>query len=356
MRTAFVTLLLPVLLGAMLWSCSSDNGNEADTQAPTVALQKPAAGDTVGTTSVTIVANAADNVGVVKAEFYIDEVLRQTVTAEPWQATIAIDALADGAHACSVKAYDAAGNVGTSFPPTVFIKGIRTVDIVYHMALLEIVTSANCVPCAPANEYYRTATQSSYYQERTAVIKYHAWFPRPTDQLWLSSQTWARPRITYLFDPIPIANASAPNAWADGATAGNTGAKWVEAIDRAIPVAAEAKIELSKQDQSGGVQLSIKVTGLTPTTYTDLVLHTVVTENNINYNDGNSENVHYDVMRIMLPDANGEAFTMVKDQAVNFSRAIAIDPGWSKDNLNVVVFVQSRTSKHILQTAKLSLK
>ena len=35
--------------------------------------------------------------------------------------------------------------------------------------------------------------------------------------------------------------------------------------DQAIPVAAEAKIELTKQDVSGGVSVAVKVTGLTAT-------------------------------------------------------------------------------------------
>jgi RHS repeat-associated protein len=80
-----------------------------DTQAPSITASE------VGTKgSITLNANATDNVGVSKVEFYVDGVLKSTRTAAPWSATLDSKTLPNGNHALIAKAYDIVGNVGTS--------------------------------------------------------------------------------------------------------------------------------------------------------------------------------------------------------------------------------------------------
>src|SRR5207244_8027868 len=91
----------------------------ADTTVPTTSVTAPANGATVsGTVSVT--ATASDNVGVTKMEIYIDGALRTSNTnatsiSYSWNTTT----FANGSHSIVSKAYDAAGNVGTSSTITV---------------------------------------------------------------------------------------------------------------------------------------------------------------------------------------------------------------------------------------------
>jgi hypothetical protein len=132
--------------------------------------------------------------------------------------------------------------------------------------------------------------------------------------------------------------------------------KWKAAVDNDLNKAPEAAIELSKQDQADKIVLTIKVTGLTSTEYTDLRLHTVVTEDSILYNGGNDENVHYAAMRTMIPDADGFPVTLVRGNQIVKTWEITPGTEWARDYLNAVVFVQSSGSKHVLQAAKLSLK
>lgn len=96
------------------------NANPADTTAPTTSITSPAAGATLsGTANVT--ASASDNVEVTKVEFFIDGVLAATDTASPysfaWNTTTATNA----SHTLTSKAYDAAGNVGTSADVSVIV-------------------------------------------------------------------------------------------------------------------------------------------------------------------------------------------------------------------------------------------
>jgi glutamine amidotransferase PdxT len=84
-----------------------------DTQAPTVSIIAPAAGTVLGTISVT--ANAADNVGVAGVQFILDGTnLGAEVTTAPYTISWNTTTVADGSHTLTAKARDAAGNTTTS--------------------------------------------------------------------------------------------------------------------------------------------------------------------------------------------------------------------------------------------------
>jgi hypothetical protein len=84
-----------------------------DTSAPTTSITAPANGATVsGTTNVT--ASATDNVGVTKVEFWLDGALASTDTTSPYEWSWNTTTASSGSHSLVSKAYDAAGNIGTS--------------------------------------------------------------------------------------------------------------------------------------------------------------------------------------------------------------------------------------------------
>jgi hypothetical protein len=84
-----------------------------DTTRPTTSLTAPAAGATL-TGTVTVSANASDNVGVTKVEFYRGTTLIGTDTTAPYSTSWNTTGVANGSYSLTSKAYDAAGNVGTS--------------------------------------------------------------------------------------------------------------------------------------------------------------------------------------------------------------------------------------------------
>ena len=90
----------------------------SDHTAPTAAISSPASNATLsGTASIT--ANASDDVGVVKVEFRVDGALIATATTSPWSASWVTTGAANGSHSLTAKAFDAAGNSGTSAAVTV---------------------------------------------------------------------------------------------------------------------------------------------------------------------------------------------------------------------------------------------
>src|SRR6185437_16160127 len=96
-----------------------------DTTAPTASLVTPTSNTTIAGT-VSITASASDNVGVTKVELYVDNVLKATDITTPYNFSLDTTSLTNSTHNLSVKAYDAAGNVGTSGMVMVDVSNVAT--------------------------------------------------------------------------------------------------------------------------------------------------------------------------------------------------------------------------------------
>jgi hypothetical protein len=100
--------------------------NSSDTTAPTVSITYPIPGSggsvptLTGTVSLT--AQATDNVGVVKVQYYCDNKLIGTATSAPFVYKWNTKKVTHGLHTLQAKAYDAAGNVGVSTSVTVMVQ------------------------------------------------------------------------------------------------------------------------------------------------------------------------------------------------------------------------------------------
>lgn len=99
-------------------TCSASitvSGASTDTTKPIVSITSPLNGAQVSrNTYITITANASDNKGVTKVEFRVDGILKCTDTSAPYTCSWQTPLLAGQTRKLGAKAYDAAGNVGTS--------------------------------------------------------------------------------------------------------------------------------------------------------------------------------------------------------------------------------------------------
>jgi len=93
--------------------------NVPDTAPPTIAIVSPEDGAKVSGT-VPVIVNASDNKGVVTVQLYVDNKLTSTSTTAPFTIMWNSRKVKRGTHTLFCKAYDAAGNVGTS--PTVTVQ------------------------------------------------------------------------------------------------------------------------------------------------------------------------------------------------------------------------------------------
>lgn len=92
-----------------------------DTNPPSVSVSNPINGATVaGTVAISIA--ASDDVGVSRVEVLEDGVVAQTLTATPFQASWDTTKIAGGAHTIAARAYDAAGNAGSSPTTQIYVQ------------------------------------------------------------------------------------------------------------------------------------------------------------------------------------------------------------------------------------------
>lgn len=102
-----------------------------DTTAPSVSIGSPTAGSKVGGL-VPVSVSGTDNVGVTRVELWVNGALYASDIASPYAFSWDAATVADGSNTLQAKAYDAAGNVGSSasvtltvandtIPPTVTI-------------------------------------------------------------------------------------------------------------------------------------------------------------------------------------------------------------------------------------------
>jgi hypothetical protein len=99
--------------GKILWSApiwvNQGAAPSGDTTPPTVS-----ASETGNANTITLSAVATDDVGVTKVEFWVDGALKGNSTTAPYSMTLDSRTLPNGTHSLMAKAFDAAGNSGSS--------------------------------------------------------------------------------------------------------------------------------------------------------------------------------------------------------------------------------------------------
>jgi PKD repeat protein len=96
-------------------------GSGGDSEAPSIAVTSPADGATVSGI-VTLTATASDNIAVASVRFYVDNVqVGPTLTSAPYTYNWDSETVSNGSHTIIAKAWDAAGNVGTSSTITITV-------------------------------------------------------------------------------------------------------------------------------------------------------------------------------------------------------------------------------------------
>ena len=116
------------------WTAATDGGaltacnfllTAPDGTPPTVSMTAPAAGATVSGT-ITLSANASDNVGVVGVQFLVDGANAGAEdTTAPYAVAYGTAALANGSHTFAARARDAAGNTKTATAVSVTVANVE---------------------------------------------------------------------------------------------------------------------------------------------------------------------------------------------------------------------------------------
>lgn len=149
-----------------------------DTQAPTVSLTAPSSGSTVSGT-ITVSANASDNVGVVGVQFKLDAAnLGAEDTTSPYSVSWNTTTATNGSHNLVAVARDAANNRATSTAATITVdnaaptvSSVTATSITYNSAVITWTTNE---ASDSQVEYGLTASYGSQTTLNTSMVTSHS--------------------------------------------------------------------------------------------------------------------------------------------------------------------------------------
>ena len=216
------------------------------------------------------------------------------------------------------------------------------------VVLLEDFANVSCVPCVTSDQIIESLFNNTYGPQKIAVVKFPTNFPSPNDPFYLANSSICNARMSYynvIFAPTLVVDGTLRPSATDSV-------KVKEKIDERLSATAPFRIDVSStfQDSSLIINLSVKAINLSGITLSDLVLYTIVTESDIEFDEApgaNGEKVFYNVLRKILPEDNGISLGNITSTSLNWQTDLLSN--WNPDNLHVVAFIQNAQTKEVLQ-------
>ena len=161
-------------------ACTSTPPPPSEITPPTASMTAPTAGSTVAGT-VTVTADASDNVGVAGVQFKLDGAnLGAEVTSAPYAISWNTTTAPIGAHTLTALARDAAGNVATSAGVDVTVANDVTASVISGLTVSSITSSGATIlwttnePSDTQVEYGVTTAYGSVTPLKTSLVTSHS--------------------------------------------------------------------------------------------------------------------------------------------------------------------------------------
>jgi hypothetical protein len=135
----------------------SVNNVTADTTPPTVS-----ASATGSSGNISLAANASDNVGVTKVEFYVDNALKGNDLTAPFALSLDSTTLANGSHTLTAKAFDAANNSSTSGAVSFSVNNAIVRELIKNAGFESNTTNWTATSGVISNDTTQAARTGSY--------------------------------------------------------------------------------------------------------------------------------------------------------------------------------------------------
>ncbi|KAA3611073.1 MAG: T9SS C-terminal target domain-containing protein [Calditrichaeota bacterium] len=217
-----------------------------------------------------------------------------------------------------------------------------------RIVLLEEATNASCGPCAANNPSLQEFCSKNF--GGVITVRYHAWWPGSDDPMYGANKSHNENRINY------YSINSVPAYTIDGISKGTPGniPKMRSEMNSQLAKFSPIKINVSAKFAEDSVKTNIQVLGLQDVAATNLKLRVAIIERKKTYNSppgSNGEKIFHDVMRTMLPTAQGTSIeSITNSDSLYYSFSVATKGYWHLDDLAVVAWVQSDDTKEIIQS------
>jgi len=217
--------------------------------------------------------------------------------------------------------------------------------------MVEIFTSTTCGPCAVQNPAFDNWLRNFANKDNVVVMKYHVWWPAPgNDPYYLANTSDPQSRKTFY-------NTNAvPNCYVDGVDYSYNYTSWVNGISSKLTSTSLFNIKTSGIKTGNDFDVNIKIDASAALPQANYVLHVGVVESELIYTGPNGDPRHEQVLRKMYPDATGEIMNIQPGQTKYFTRKISWNSNWKVDKSELVVFIQSNSTKTIMQASKSTMQ
>ncbi|MHC1706629.1 MAG: T9SS type A sorting domain-containing protein [Bacteroidales bacterium] len=219
-----------------------------------------------------------------------------------------------------------------------------------RLILVEEFTNASCGPCAAANPAFNDLLQQPDNFEKVVAIKYQTNWPG-VDPMNAQTQTDVGPRVTYYgVTGVPDATMDG-NVWQDH-PANFTQTQITNEYAVSSPYTMDVTHHLS--DDYDSIYITVVVSA-TATVTGNLVLHTAILEDRIDFESApgsNGETEFFNVMRKMLPNASGTTLpgTWANGDVQTYNFALALPSFiYNLDQISVIAWVQDNANKNVKQ-------
>jgi len=211
--------------------------------------------------------------------------------------------------------------------------------------LVEIFTNSHCSLCPSAHSTLDNYLQSSN-ADKIEFIYYHMSYPYSSDQLYQHNTVDSQAKNSF-YGP----HSSTPKAYFNGTLVSNSYSSWANSLDELTAVESNFDISLSGSYTADDFTILVSVTQTAAISVSDLTINYVVVED-VNYAGQNGISNHKNVMRKIV-NPEGESFSFNLNETINLDATIQ-NGGWNTDNLKVIVFVQSKTNRQVLQSESIA--
>ena len=231
---------------------------------------------------------------------------------------------------------------------------LMSVKTINKAVLIEDFGNVSCVPCVTSNKILEIISKQ-YSKEKLVKIKYPTNFPSSNDLFYLENPTACDEKISF------YSVFSTPTVVIDGLhkPIATDSIEIKNFIDKRLKGISHFNITGNDSIISGTNEYFIKILletkNITGFDFSKIFLFAVVVEKKISFSKppgSNGEKVFYDIMREILPTANGLPLNEVSSDSsfYNFEFKTKIKSAWHLNELSTVVFIQNKESKEVYQT------
>ena len=239
------------------------------------------------------------------------------------------------------------GNIVLNFS----VDNSASISVANKVVLLEDFANVSCVPCVISNKIIESLTEVTYGRSKLVAVKFPTNFPAPNDLFYLAAKEICDARISYynvFFAPTTVIDGILKPISTDSNSV-------KAAVDSRLSITPRFNINVAATLEGDySVDVNVKFVDTSSINMSDLVIHTVLTETDIEFEQApgsNGETKFYDVTRLMLPTKDGTPIRQLIDQGeLTFTFEDALLSSWNLEKLNFVVFIQNKSTKEVYQT------